>query len=155
MPAQFLSHVGICVSDLQRALRFYCEGLGFQEIHRLHVNGPEAAALLQLDEDLELDVVYLLRDGVRIELLHYPTPGSVGEGTPGPMNRLGMTHFSFRVSDLPLTIEALGDLGGACVEGTRIYSEAYKAGAVFVTDPDGTRIELVETPGDPTSLPGA
>ena len=24
------SHVGICVSDLERSLRFYCEGLGFE-----------------------------------------------------------------------------------------------------------------------------
>jgi hypothetical protein len=26
--------------------------------------------------------------------------------------------------------------------------------AAFVTDPDGTRVELVEAPGDPAALPG-
>ena len=26
------SHLGICVSDLDRSLRFYCEGLGFEQV---------------------------------------------------------------------------------------------------------------------------
>ena len=26
------SHLGICVSDLDRSLRFYCEGLGFEPV---------------------------------------------------------------------------------------------------------------------------
>jgi len=155
MPAQFFSHVGICVSDLESSIRFYCDVLGFREIHRLHVNGPQAAALLELGEDLELDAVYLLRDGVRIELLHYPVPGHVGESKPKPMNGLGLTHLSLRVDDLHGMIEAVVGAGGTLIESTSIYSAEYKAGAVFLTDPDGTRIELVEAPGDPSSLPGA
>jgi lactoylglutathione lyase len=155
MPAQYFSHVGICVSELERSIRFYCDVLGFREIHRLRVSGPEAAVLLELGEDLDLEAVYLLRDGVRIELLHYPVPGHVGEAKPKPMNGLGLTHLSLRVDDLPGMIEAVMGAGGSLIESTRIYSEEYKAGAVFLTDPDGTRIELVEAPGDPTSLPGA
>jgi glyoxylase I family protein len=37
------SHFGLCVSDLERSLRFYCDGLGFEraityeEIGRAHV----------------------------------------------------------------------------------------------------------------------
>ena len=26
------SHLGICVSDLERSVRFYCEGLGFEPV---------------------------------------------------------------------------------------------------------------------------
>ena len=29
-PAAAFSHVGICVADLERSLRFYCDGLGFE-----------------------------------------------------------------------------------------------------------------------------
>jgi catechol 2,3-dioxygenase-like lactoylglutathione lyase family enzyme len=155
MPARFLSHVGICVADLDRSIQFYCNVLDFEEIHRLHVNGPEAAQLIQLGGDMELDAVYLQRDGVRIELLHYPVPGSVGKPEARPLNGLGLTHLSFRVEDLPAMIDAIIAAGGRLLEGTQIYNEAYRAGAVFLTDPDGTRIELVESPGDPTSLPGA
>ena len=42
------SHLGICVSDLDRSLRFYCEGLGFEPTasHRV---GEEFAALMELE----------------------------------------------------------------------------------------------------------
>ena len=36
------SHLGICVSDLDRSLRFYCEGLGF-ELVASHRVGEEFA----------------------------------------------------------------------------------------------------------------
>ena len=26
------SHIGLCVTDLERSLRFYCEGLGFAKV---------------------------------------------------------------------------------------------------------------------------
>ena len=32
------SHIGICVSDLDRSLRFYCEGLGFEVAERYELD---------------------------------------------------------------------------------------------------------------------
>jgi len=154
MPVQLLSHIGICVSDLEASIRLYCDGLGFREIHRLKVAGKAAEQLLQL-EDLALTAVYLERDGVRIELLHYPSPGHVGEATPRPMNALGLTHLSLRVDDLEGTLGALRAAGAVVLEPTQMFNPEYGAGAAFVTDPDGTRIELVQAPGDPAGLPGA
>jgi len=26
-----VSHIGICISDLERSMRFYCKGLGFKK----------------------------------------------------------------------------------------------------------------------------
>ena len=43
-----VSHLGICVSDLDASLRFYCEGLGFEEV-AAHEVGEEFAALMELD----------------------------------------------------------------------------------------------------------
>jgi catechol 2,3-dioxygenase-like lactoylglutathione lyase family enzyme len=148
-----LSHIGICVSDLDASIRFYAEGLGFSERHRLLVTGAEAEQLLEL-EKLELEAVYLERDGTRIELLHYRSPGHVGEPVPRPINRLGLTHLSMRVSDLDAAIRNLVSLGATLIEGTQMYNPAYEAGAVFLADPDGVRIELVQSPTDPDSLPG-
>ena len=48
---------------------------------------------------LMLDLVYLQRDGFRLELLGYAAPGPVGDGAPRAMNALGFTHLSFRVDD--------------------------------------------------------
>jgi catechol 2,3-dioxygenase-like lactoylglutathione lyase family enzyme len=150
---QRLSHIGLCVSDLDRSLAFY-RALGFEERSRLHLSGEPSAQLLELD-DVELTAVYLERDGTRIELLHYPSPGHVGDGAARPMNGLGLTHLSVRVDDLDTVASALDQAGGRVLEHSRIEIRAASTRAVFVTDPDGTRIELVEAPGDPSALPGA
>ncbi len=154
MTIQHFSHVGICVSNLAEAQRFYCEGLGFREVHRLQVDGAPAARLLEL-EAVSLRAVYLERDGVRIELLDYPTPGVVGDGERRPMNGLGLTHLSLRIDDIESALAQITAAGGQVVEASRTGNPEFNAWAIFVLDPDGTRIELVQSPGDPTRLPGA
>ena len=72
-----LSHIGICVSDLESALAFYRDGLGFRELSRLDVSGTAADTLLELP-GTQLRAVYLERDAVRIELLWFEEPGDPG-----------------------------------------------------------------------------
>jgi glyoxylase I family protein len=152
MTVQRLSHIGICVSDLERSTGFYRSALGFRELSRLEVSGAEAEQLLQLTP-LTLRAVYLERDGTRIELLRFDTPGETGGPGPRPINQLGLTHLSFRVASLDDAISATLDHGGSVLDGTRIDNPKFKTNAIFVTDPDGLRIELLETPGDPAALP--
>ena len=149
MTIEYVMHVGICVRDLERSIRFYRDGLGFKEAGGLEVVGEPTATMLGLPE-LELHAVYLERDGLRIELLHYPIPGTVGEATARPMNQPGLTHFAVRVSDLVGVLEELVALGGHVLEGTRVYNADYDCHLVYATDPDGTRLELAQTPKDPT-----
>lgn len=148
-----LSHLGICVADLERSLRFYREGLGFREVSALDLGGEPAATLLELPE-VSLRARYLERDGARIELLHFPAPGTLGDGRPRPMNARGLTHLSFRVEGLDAVLTRLVALGGAVLDATRVGSAGLGMQAVFVCDPDGTRIELVEAPGDPDRVAG-
>lgn len=154
MSVQRLTHIGICVRDPERSLRFYRDGLGFTYLSDLRIAGQPTATLVQL-QPLDLHAYYLERDGTRIELLHYVSPGTVGSDLPRPMNQLGLTHLSLRVTNLPAALASLGALGGRVLEQTRIANPAFQAAAVFVTDPDGTLIELVEMPGDPVPPPRA
>ncbi len=149
-----LTHIGICVSDWERALRFYRDALGFTYLSELQIGGEPINTLLQLD-NVELRALYLERDGTRIELLHYASPGHQGDGRPRPLNQLGLTHLSLRVDNLAATIEQLKNAGATILDKSRIDIPAFEAGAVFVTDPDGTLIELVQAPGDPAAPPGA
>ena len=142
-------HVGICVSDLERSVRFYRDGLGFEDAGRLEISDEATSTLLEIP-DAELHAVYLERDGLRIELLHYPRPGAVGSREPRPMNRLGLTHLAVRVESLDEAIAKLIPLGAVVLERTRARNDAFDADLVYITDPDGTRIECVETPNDPT-----
>ncbi len=141
-----MSHIGICVSDWKRSMRFYHDVLGFEYVSELDVKGEPAATLLELS-DVELHAVYLEREGVRIELLYYPTPGHTGDDARRPMNQLGLTHLSLRVDDLDAVLPEVEAAGGRIVERSRIGIEAASTKVIFVTDPDGTRIELVQQPG--------
>jgi glyoxylase I family protein len=153
MNIQRLSHIGICVAELDRSVRFYRDVLGFVELSRLQVKGPEAARLLDI-EGGELQAVYLERDGTRIELLYYPVVGHQGTEQPQPMNRLGFTHLSLRIADLDALLTAIESAGGHRLSHTRVDNESWGTHAMFVTDPDGLRIELLQAPGDPDALPG-
>ena len=132
------------MSDLARSLRFYCEGLGFREASRLSVSGAETDALLGLS-DVKLEAVYLQRDGFVLELLHYAAPGVTGDRAPRAMNALGLTHLSLRVADIDRVVQQLAAAGGQPLEPTRIDNPRLGARAIFVLDPDGTRVELVES----------
>lgn len=139
-----LSHLGICVSDLEDSLGFYRDALCFEYLSELSASGSETETLLKLP-GAALRAVYLRRDGFVIELLYYERPGSVGNGAPRPMNGLGLTHLSLRVSDLAETISTLEAQGVNVLRETRIHNRKHDAKAIFVTDPDGTLIELVES----------
>jgi catechol 2,3-dioxygenase-like lactoylglutathione lyase family enzyme len=140
------SHVGICVSDLERSLRFYCEGLGF-EPSQSHTVGEEFGRLMEVD-DVVLQSRFVRRDGVSIELLHFDSPGHRGEPVRRPMNQLGLTHLSVRVQDLDAVARVIEDLGGTVLHETRTtFGSANALDFVYCTDPDGTRIELMHIPG--------
>jgi len=141
---QGFSHVGLCVSDLARSRRFYCEGLGFSEALRLEFAGEPSATLLDLP-GVDFAAVYLRRDGLLLELLHYTAPAATGDRAARAMNALGLTHLSLRVAGVDAIAERLVALGGRALEHTRIHNPALGARAIFVLDPDGTRIELFES----------
>ncbi len=152
MALQRLTHIGICVSDLERSLHFYRDLLGFREVSKLAVSGDVPSTLLEI-EGVNLQAVYLERDGTTIELLFYTEPGHRGDGLARPMNQLGLTHLSFSVDDFETTLASLRAAGVDVLEGTRVDSEAIRSSAVFLTDPDGTRVELVQPPARRSSKP--
>ena len=142
-----VSHVGICVSDWRRSLRFYHDVLGFRYVRELELSGEPGSTLLQL-EDVDFRAITLEREGLRIELLHYERPGHVCGQIPRPMNQLGLTHLALRVDDLDATVKELEEARVDVREETSIEVPEANARAVFITDPDGTLIELVQQPGD-------
>jgi lactoylglutathione lyase len=141
-----VSHVGICVSDMERSLRFYRDGLGFEPTHDYRI-GPEFSALMEV-EGVELHSQFLRRGGVTIELLHFAEPGQSGDGTRRPINRLGISHLSVRVEDVSAAAARLEQVGGTVLRGTRTtFGEGDAAmDFVYCTDPDGTRVELMHLP---------
>ncbi|MEE2851817.1 MAG: VOC family protein [Actinomycetota bacterium] len=137
-----LTHVGLCVGDLDRSLEFYCEALGFDELGRMRADDHATAQLLDVP-GLVLDIVYLQRDGFRIELLGYAAPGVHGNLEPRQMNAVGFTHLPFRVDDPDELIARIERSGGRARPERTVTFEGGNRG-LMATDPDGNWLELIE-----------
>ena len=126
---QYLGHIAIGVSDLDRAMHFYCDQLGLTEVFRL--NGPSGPPML----------IYLrVNDNNFVELF----PGSEGQAQ-GESKRAGLRHLGFFVKDLQATLHSLQ------ARGLTLSDDAFKQAALlradgtflyFIRDPDGNAIEL-------------
>ena len=144
MAATF-SHIGICVSDLDRSVRFYCEGLGFT-LAESHTVGNEFGPLMEVEGEVVLQSQFIRKDGVSIELLHFHSPGQDRAEDRRPVNRVGLTHLSIRVDDVDDLATTIFALGGEVLQHTRTTLAA-DLDFLYCTDPDGTRIELMRLPG--------
>jgi catechol 2,3-dioxygenase-like lactoylglutathione lyase family enzyme len=140
------SHIGLCVADLDRSLRFYCDGLGFARAESYDLTEQ---MLDGLDRALEVAAPVQLRSqmitlgDLKIELLYFASP--VAEGTPSTRrNELGFTHLSLIVDDVDAVAAQLVELGGTLLPNTRAV---LGVDVVFLADPDGTRVELMGTRG--------
>jgi len=147
-----VTHVGVCVTNLERSIEFYRDLLGFTYLSQIHLAGEPSATLLSLP-DVDFRAAYLERDGLRIELLEYASPKSPAGDQPRAMNELGFTHLSLRVNDVAAVVARLRAKGTAIIDTTRIDIPAFGAAAIMLEDPDGLRIELVQAPGDPALPP--
>jgi lactoylglutathione lyase len=141
------SHFGICVSDLERSLRFYCEALGFEKAES-HAIGSEFAQLMDLP-DVAVTSQFIRRGTTAIELLAFAEPPPFGDGVRRAVNQLGLTHLSFRVADVDAVAARITVLGGQVVESSRTTIDFGGTPLAFVycTDPDGVRVELMDLGG--------
>ena len=137
---QGFSHIGIAVTDIDRSTRFYVDVLGFRQLYALDLAGNEVAATME-QEGRFLSAM-LLRDDVRIELLQWVDVPTSGSGERKPMTQLGFTHLSFRVDDIDSLTDAVRAAGGEVHDHTLTVLGDTKL--LYLTDPDGTRIELME-----------
>jgi catechol 2,3-dioxygenase-like lactoylglutathione lyase family enzyme len=139
------SHVGLCVSDLDRSMRFFCDGLGFEKVESYELDSATAEGLdrgLEVPGPVHIVSQFIQNDTMKIELLHFVEPG-VG-GTPSAArNQLGLTHLSFYVDDLDATTKHLVDCGATVIEETRTSPGI---DLLFLADPDGVRVELMAIP---------
>ena len=139
------SHLGLCVGDLDRSIRFYCEGLGFEVGDGFDLDStlaPGLDAALEVDGPVEIRSQYITNGEMRIELIGWRDRQVSGE----PSSRRdapGLTHLSFWVEDVDAAAARLVDLGGTILPSTRTNPGVE---LVFLADPDGVRVELMQRP---------
>jgi catechol 2,3-dioxygenase-like lactoylglutathione lyase family enzyme len=140
-------HVGVTVSDLERSVRFYTEGLGLE----VAVRQTSAAGYLALvgHPGVEIATAFVEApgDGVRIELQEYRRVGDHGTREPGTAP-VGSSHICLRVDDVAAALGRAEAAGGRRVtDPVGIDSGINDGGAaVYLRDPDGYTIELFQPP---------
>jgi lactoylglutathione lyase len=132
-----VNHVGLCVTDLDRARRFYEAVLGFTHQRDLQVPDAPASRLLQVPEPVGLSAVYLERDGFVLELLTFDRDGNAPRRERS-FTEPGLTHLSFSVDDIPATCALVTEHGGEVLTDTDMGGHA-----INVRDPDGQILELL------------
>jgi len=145
-----IDHVGLTVTDLDRAVEFWCGRLGLRLLQRVTEDDPDIASLIG-EDSVEVEIADLdAGDGRIIELIKYVRPA--GRPVRARSSDPGSTHIALRVDDLD---EALARLEGS---GARQISRhpvllhdpggAWDGVACcYIADPDGIIVELVQRPG--------
>ncbi|MDA8296516.1 MAG: VOC family protein [Actinomycetota bacterium] len=159
-PPQTIFHVGFVVRDLDAAIDFYCTGLGLELRHRQLQDNPYTRSLVAYD-DAVLEIAQLRfsdqpppPSGHVIELIRYLQPQ--GKDADRERNTVAAGHIGFVVEDVDGIAARLVQLGATLLnEPVDITAGINKGGRlVYLQDPDGVTVELVQLPPKPKSVAG-
>lgn len=139
-------HMGLQVADLERSLAFYRDILGFEVVFAWN---PQADYIRELvgypGADIHAAVVRLPGTDVVLELLDYRNVerSPVDTRTANP----GTAHIAFFVDDLDALYADLVARGVRSVSApvTPTIGPNQGGRAVYLIDPDGIRVELIQT----------
>lgn len=151
MPTSAFSHLALGCPDIKLFRRFYCGVFDFAPAEGTFVAaGDDMVKLLEVP-DADLEGLFIKKDGIFLELLRYENSFE-SRKMPAKDNAFGFAHLSFRVSDLDDTCAKVEELGGTVLAGTRIglgdEADGEPAQIMFVLDPGGNRIELIQHPDE-------
>ena len=120
-----LLHTCYRIGDIDRSVSFY-EALGFEEVGRMPIRDEATNIFMGLPGD-----------GARLELTYNHGVSSYEMGT-------GYNHIAISVDDIDATLADLAEKG---IEPEKPPYTVSEGGSriCFVRDPDGYRVELIET----------
>ena len=139
-------HMGLQVADLDRSVAFYRDILGFTVIFAWNPRADYIRELVGYPEaDIHAVILRLPETEVVLELLEYRNVerAPVDTRTANP----GTAHIAFFVDDLDTLYEDLVARGVRSVSRPVTPTIGPNEGgrAVYLIDPDGIRVELIET----------
>lgn len=124
MLAKSVHHVSFAVRDLAKSREFYEGLLGLEPVER---------------PDLGLPGAWYAAGGSQVHLIEAPQGAPVG-APPGVLTPLA-NHSAFAIEDYAQTLELLR------ARGVEIFETRPEIGQLWIRDPDGNVIELIDPSG--------
>lgn len=145
MNASGVSHIAICVRDLDESLKFYCDVLGMSIVSDViqdtttgglpHVYAHNRATRRQ--------VRLAYADGAKPTLTMTSHPGENPDGAPIKLDQVGISHISFSVSDPRALAESLSERGVPLAAPMDVWTSAEgTVSSFYVYDPDGILVQF-------------
>ena len=136
-------HTGIVVSDIEPAIKFWVDLLGFKIQSDQLEEGDFIDSLLGLKNVSVRTVKLSAEDGTLIELLHFNSHKSLSKWG-GNAYKTGLTHIALNVQDINYLVSTL-ELNGYSQFNKFQRSPNGKVKVCYLNGFEGLLIELVET----------
>ena len=149
MIATCVTHVGVCVRDMEESLKFYRDALGMTVIAEKITDITEGAT-----QTARLDKYALERNTRHWVSLAYgenlaPTltltshPGEKPDGQPILLDQVGISHISFGVVDVASLADELIAKGYELAGSRESYTDPNgDIKSIYVRDPDGILVQF-------------
>ena len=154
MKATGVSHIALCVRDLEASLNFYRDVLGLTV--RLHTTqkmakrpGAESSDMYQQRRESRTVANLWFDDDTQGEpfLVLTSHPQEQVSGIPIKLDQIGISHISFTVDDVPSVAAELEAKGVPLAGNLSDFTNAQGiVGTIFVYDPDGVLVQFDQGP---------
>ena len=143
-------HIGITVSNIENSIKFYRDILGLTLIGQALMEGKETDALFAMN-NCKVKIAYLNgSDNIiapPIELLEFITPETTKD--KAKLNKISVSEICFRVENIEKVYKHLINNNVECLSEPQEFDfTSYgfsKSKALYLKDPDGIILELMET----------
>ncbi len=137
-----LRHTGIVVSNLNKALHFWRDLLGFSIVKKMYESGAHLDAIMGLNNVKITTIKMSAPCGALIELLYFHSHKDKKKWQGKPFST-GYTHIALTVSDLDHTCEKLLNAGFEILSKPQ-FSPDKAVKLVYCRGFEGSLIELVQ-----------
>jgi lactoylglutathione lyase len=139
-------HTGMVVSNLDRSIEFYRDGLGLTVSEKLRHEGQPVADLIGAKVSA-VEIAFVSLPNWEIELLQYHGSDVRKTSNLHPSD-VGCMHLSIEVNSVETALARIAEAGYAPTGIVMSPQKGPRKGGklVYTQDPDGIVIELVEMP---------
>jgi len=137
-----IRHTGLVVSDLEGALNFWQDLLGFKIKHKMNEFGPAIDAMMGLKNTHLTTVKLVAPQGGMLELLHFNSHPDIPEWLGKPYST-GFTHIALTVKNLDDLYQKLTNASFSFPALPQLSKDG-SVRVIYCRGPEGILLELVE-----------